>query len=111
MDKQEYIETLHENDRLLVVVDDDLHIVATIAFFLTDNPKKFIRNDIWSIPKGALQENGKFFFVDKLITDHKIDLRGNLFTFFDYVKQKYPDKEIVWLSRGGHNGEIHIKVC
>ena len=96
-EKQTYIKNLYERDRVLIFTDDNYRIKGIMAYFITDNIEQFKREDIWSMPDE--DENGRFIYIDKLITDKNSNLRSNFLDTMKYLQSKYPGKKIIWHSR------------
>jgi hypothetical protein len=96
--KQDYIKTMHHKDRLLVFTDENMKVRGMVSWVLTNNPENMVREDIWSIP--IEDRNGQWIFIDRLINDEQYKIRTNMVGLLKYFKQKFPDKKIIWYSRG-----------
>jgi len=104
MTKEIYVSVMHLRNRCVLFTDDNNNIRGLVTFFITDNPKNVIRDGIWGIPKE--KNDGEWIMVDRCITDREASIRPNLIELIKYFKQRFPDKKVVWQSRGKKNAEI-----
>ena len=109
MTKQEYIQEMHNKDRVIIFADDDNNIKALITFFITNDINKFRRSsELWNIPNGE-DSDGRYIYIDRLITDHNQSLKANMPQMVSYFNNRFPNKEIVYKSRGKYAREICLK--
>jgi len=102
--RDEYFKKMYEKDRLFIFLNDDSQVRGFISYFISDNPRT--RTDIWSLPDDNPQ--GKYICLDRLVTDKQGGVRDNKRSFFNFIKLKHPNKQIMWHSRRG-NHEIFPK--
>lgn len=109
MTKQQYIQEMHNRDRVVIFVDDSNNIKAMLTFFITDDISKFNRsNELWNIPSEE-DRDGKYVLIDRLITDHKQSLRYNFANTIKYFNSRFPNKKVVWKSRSRYGKKIRSK--
>jgi len=98
MSKETYIKIMHNKDRLLVFTDENMKARGMVSWVLTNSPENMVRDDIWSIPQE--DKDGQWIFIDRLVSDEQYPIRTNMLGLMKYFKQKYPDKKVIWHSRG-----------
>ena len=109
MTKEEYIKEMHERDRVVIFANNNRNIKGLVTFFITDDISKFNRDsNVWDIPSGE-NLNGKYIYLDRLITDRNSNIKANIGQLINYFKTRFPDKQIVYKSRGRNAREICLK--
>ncbi len=92
--KEQYVRVMHLKDRCVVFTDKNNIMRALATFAITNEP---LNKNPWDIPKEA--KDGKFVFIDRLITNRKSEIRTNMREMVKYFKNRYPGKKIIWNSR------------
>ena len=98
---------MHFKNRCLVFAGDDKKIHLVMTYAIISNPNNIERNEVWDLPKEDV--NGKYILIDRIInkSDEPLtrkEFRENLINLLGYLKNKYPDKEVIGQQRSG-NGE------
>ena len=96
-DKKYYFHKMNLKGRLLFGYSSENKVIGVVTFFLTNDPNRFIRDDIWSVPKE--DENGKYIYLDRIVTNRNIDLASQLEILKKYFDYQFPNKQIIWHSR------------
>ncbi len=95
--KQLYLKLMHLKERLFLFVTGGDKVVGGVSWVLTNDPRSLLRENIWSVPKE--DENGKYVYLDRLITDRKQSIFFGLRNLCNHFWTLYPDKRICWHSR------------
>jgi hypothetical protein len=106
MTKENYIKIMHLRNRCLVFTDENMQVKGLVTICFTNDLDKMVRKDIWAPPEEDV--NGHFIYIDKCISDREQDIRPNLVQLTRFLNNKFPNKEIIWHSRGGYKNEIQI---
>lgn len=102
-----YIRQMKHRNRVIPFFDESNYLNAIVTYFIVDD-FKINRSNLWSMVKE--NPEGKYIFLDRLITNKKVgisNIKKGISDIVKFVNQKYPDKKIVWQSRRGY--EIHLK--
>lgn len=109
MTKEQYIKFMHFKNRCLIFAGDDTKIHLIMTYAIINNPNNIERNGVWGLPKEDIR--GEYILIDRIInkSDEPLtrkEFRANLIKLLEYLKEKYPDKEVVGQQRSGKGEKI-----
>ena len=99
MDKTYYQEML-KKERLIPFFKND-RLVCFLTFYITDNPEKYLRDDMWSVEDD--EENGSVCWIDQLWTDKVYENRKLSYEIWKrfklYIHCNFPSVKLIRWNR------------
>ncbi len=104
--REEYFKEMFGRDRIFCFLDENQIFRGMATYVFTDNPEALRRTDVWSTPEEHI--GGRYIFIDKLVIEKDGGLRQGATALMRFLKNKYPDKKVLWHSRRGGHEKIQI---
>lgn len=94
-----YKEMLHKG-RLIPFFTKD-RLVCFITFYITNNPEKYLRDDMWSVEDD--DKNGSICWIDQLWTDKEYENRKLSYEIWHrfkiYIKNSFSSVQYIYWRR------------